>query len=164
MKFQKIFFLLFILILAFGFLNSAKAESKTLAGYVYSETAGWISLSCENTNSCNIIDYKVVEDNSRKLSGYGWAQNGGWVNFNPNFGGVNVNYDGVLSGWAYSENNNWLNFDKAKNISAGDLQNEITKAQDLFSSNNLTDDSVASLLNSLCSKFLSNSECATLSN
>jgi hypothetical protein len=162
MKPQKIILLLLIPILAFGFSNSAKATSQNLSGYVYSDTAGWISLSCTNTNSCNTISYKVSEDGNGKLSGYGYSQNGEWVNFEPNFGGVNVNPDETISGWAYSEKGDWLNFDSAKNISANDLQNEITSAKDITNSDDLSDAGTMSLLNSLCGQFLTSSECSLI--
>ena len=156
---KKIIILSAIIFLSIGIYSSALAATQNLTGYIYSDTAGWISLSCANTNSCSSVDYKVSEDVSGKLSGYGYSQNGEWVNFNPNFGGVNVNSDGTLSGWAYGQTSEWINFNFEKIISAGDLQNEITSAKDITNSDDLSNAGTASLLNSLCNKFLSASDC-----
>ena len=156
---KKIIILLIAIFLSIGIFSIAQANSQNLSGYVYSDTAGWISLSCVNTDSCNTVDYKVTKDSNGKLSGYGFSQNGEWINFNPNFGGVNVNSDGTISGWAYSEKGDWINFDSAKNISSNDLQNEISSAKDVANNDDLSSVGSASLLNSLCNKFLSASEC-----
>jgi len=164
MKNLKIILLLAIAVLVLGFSNSAKAAGQDLSRYVYSETAGWISLNCENTNSCNSVDYSVSNDASGNLSGYGYSQNMGWVNFNPNYGGVIINLNGTISGWAYSERGEWINFNSTKNISGNDLQNEISATKDALNSNNLSDADTMSLLNSLCNKFLSASECDIINN
>ena len=156
---KKIIILLIAIFLSIGIFSIAQANSQNLSGYVYSETAGWISLSCANTNSCNTISYMVSLGNNGKLSGYGYGQNGEWINFNPNFGGVNVSSDSTISGWVYSEKGDWINFDSAKIISSNDLQNEISSAKDVANSNDLSDAGTMSLLNSLCNKFLSASEC-----
>ena len=153
-----------IVFLALGFSSSARAASQELQGYVYSETSGWISLNCKNTNSCDSIGYRVLEDATGKLSGYGYSQNNEWINFNPNFGGVNINSNNELSGWAFSEKGDWVNFDNAKNISTNELQNEITSAKATINNNSLSDDGAMSLLNSLCGKFLSASECDIINN
>ena len=67
MKLSTIILLLLIPILAFSFSNFVKAANQELSGYIYSETAGWISLNCSNTNSCNTVDYKVTKDSNGKL-------------------------------------------------------------------------------------------------
>ena len=156
---KKIIILLIAIFLSIGIFSIAQANSQNLSGYIYSDTAGWISLNCSNTNSCNTISYKISQDAKGKLSGYGFSQNGEWINFNPNFGGVNVNSDSTFSGWAYSEKGEWINFDSAKIISSNDLQNEISSAKDVANSNDLSDAGTMSLLNSLCSQFLTSSEC-----
>ena len=159
MKFKTIILLTLISILTLSFSNSVKAVSQEFSGYVYSETAGWISLSCTNTNSCSTIDYKVTKDNNGKLSGYGFSQNGEWINFNPNFGGISINSDNTISGWVFGQTSEWINLNSAKIISANDLQNEITSAKDITNSDDLSDAGTMSLLNSLCGQFLTISEC-----
>ena len=158
---KKIIILLIAIFLSIGIFSIAQANSQNLSGYVYSDTAGWISLSCVNTDSCNTVDYKVVNKNG-VISGFGYSQNNEWINFNPNFGGVNVSSDGSISGWAYSEKGDWINFNSAKNISANDLQNEISSAKDVANNDDLSSVGSASLLNSLCNKFLSNNDCDLL--
>ncbi len=140
---QKIFVLSALILLSLGTFSIAGAVSQELSGYIYSETAGWISLSCVNTNSCSTVDYKVITDDSGKFFGYGYSQNSGWINFNPNYGGVGVASDNLLSGWAYSEKLEWVRFDGAKIVYLNELRN-------------ITD------LNSLCNKFLSAEECAII--
>ena len=162
MKPQKIILLLLIPILVFSFSNFVKADSKELFGYAYSETVGWISLNCANTNSCSTISYKVSQDARGKLSGYGFSQNGEWINFNPNFGGVKNNSDSTISGWVYGQTSQWINFDSEKVILVGDLQNEISSAKDVVNSNDLSSASTMSLLNSLCNQFLTSSECSLI--
>lgn len=162
----KIISLLAIAVLVLGFsgypLGRAKAAGQELQGYIYSETAGWISLNCSNTNSCSTIDYKVSEDSSGKLSGYGYSQDGEWINLDPNYGGTIINSDGTMSGQAFADKGEWLKFDSAKIISAGDLQNEIISAQTAINSDDLSDAGAMSLLNSLCSQFLTSSECSII--
>ena len=136
---KKIFILSAVIFLSIGAFSVANASGQNLSGYVYSESAGWISLSCANTNSCDKINYKVSVDDLGKLSGYGYSQNQGWINFNPNYGGVSIGSDNSLSGWAYCEKAEWLSVDGAKIVYLNDLQN-------------ITD------LNSLCKEFLSSSE------
>jgi len=164
MKLKKIILLLLTSVLALSFFNPVKAASQELYGYIYSETAGWISLSCANTNSCNAISYNVSEDSSNKLSGYGYSQNGEWVNFNPISGGVDVNSDGTLSGWIYGQTSEWVNLNSEKVISLSDLQNEITSAKDITNNDSLSDTGTMSLLDSLCGQFLTSSECNLINN
>lgn len=156
---KKVIILSAIIFLSVGIFSVARADSKELSGYIYSDTAGWISLNCSNTNSCNTISYKVSQDVKGKLSGYGFSQNNEWINFNPNFGGVNVSSDSTFLGWAFGQTSEWINLDSAKIISANDLQNEIVSAKDITNSDDLSSASTMSLLNSLCSQFLTSSEC-----
>ncbi|MCX6721435.1 MAG: hypothetical protein NT026_02430 [Candidatus Staskawiczbacteria bacterium] len=161
-------FVLAIVFLSIGVLTCSvafvSAESRNLFGYVYSESEGWISLSCENTNSCNTVDYKVFKDDNGKLSGFGFSQNGLWVNFNPNYGGVSINSANELSGWAYSESSNWLRIGFARIFSVSDLQNKTTFTESVLGSSNLSGADLMSLLNNLCNQFLNSSECSVLIN
>ena len=161
---SKLFLISIIILASIGFYSVANASTQNIAGYIYSDDAGWISLNCSNTNSCSSIDYKVSEDSIGNLSGYGYSETGGWINFNPNYGGVKIDLNDNISGWAFSENTGWVSLDGSKIISANDLQNEIASVSSQVSNNNLSADSEMSLLNSLCSKFLSVSECNVLSN
>jgi len=156
------FYVLALIALAFIFPVSATAISQKLAGYIYSETAGWISLSCANTNSCDNISYGVLQDEAGKLSGYGYSQEVGWINFNPNFGGVSLNTDGSFSGWVYPQTQTWLRLESAKIISATELQNSVESLQSAMKndSSDLPSQSTMSLLDSLCKKFFSASQCA----
>jgi hypothetical protein len=72
---EKIFILSVVIFLSMGFWSIANADSQELTGYIYSESAGWISLSCANTSSCGLINYNVIIDASGNLSGYGYSQN-----------------------------------------------------------------------------------------
>lgn len=54
----------------------------TLSGYAWGENVGWISVSCENTGSCENVDYGVTIDGEGNFEGYAWGENIGWINFN----------------------------------------------------------------------------------
>ena len=149
--------------LGLGFCSAANADTN-LAGYVYSEDIGWISLSCANTNSCGTVNYGVVTNNNGSLSGYGFSQNKEWVNFNPNYGGASVKPDNSLSGWIFAEKTGWARIDGVKVVSLNDLQAEVTLAENTINSNNLSTDSTMSLVNSLCGQILTNSECNEINN
>jgi hypothetical protein len=89
-----------------------------LAGWLWSESFGWISLSCQNTASCAAVDYGVKNDGTGRLSGLAWAENVGWIDFAPSIGatpvpGAGVRIDpasGRFSGHAWSENLGWIRF------------------------------------------------------
>lgn len=81
-----------------------------LTGWLWSENAGWISLSCANTASCGTSFYGVANDGTGRLSGYAWAENGGWIDFAPFGGGVVIDGNGFFGGTAWGENIGWLNF------------------------------------------------------
>lgn len=84
--------------------NGVQVRNNELIGFMWSENAGWISLSCKNTESCERIQYGVVNDGEGHLSGHAWAENIGWINFNPTGGGVTIYSDGAFGGLAWSEN------------------------------------------------------------
>ena len=155
---SKIFILFAGLLLSVGIFSCSfghvAAAGQQLTGYIYSDDAGWISLNCSNTNSCDSIDYSVLADSNGNLSGYGYSQNYGWINLSPNFGGVVVLADSSLSGYGYSAAG-WVKIDGAKVFSINDLQNEAASAKKIIDNNNLSDVETMSLLNSLCNKILS---------
>lgn len=80
-------------------------------GYAYSETLGWISLNCKNTNTCSTTNYSVTADDYGTISGTAYGENTGWINFNPpNVIGVSIDTNGDFSGWAYGESIGWISF------------------------------------------------------
>lgn len=86
--------------------NVTVSDSK-LSGYAYGENIGWVSLNCENTNTCNSINYGVLNDGNGDLSGYAYGENIGWVDFNN----VSISStDGIFSGYAYSPNIGYISF------------------------------------------------------
>ena len=53
-----------------------------LAGYGWSENVGWINFSCENTGTCDTVDFGVKIDGKNGIfSGYAWGENVGWIRF-----------------------------------------------------------------------------------
>ncbi len=91
-------------------LSIPPAFGQALAGFLWAENVGWISLSCENTASCAKVNFGVKKAGKGKLTGFAWGENIGWVNFAPS-GGGGVTLDpasGQLSGQAWSENGGWV--------------------------------------------------------
>ncbi len=94
----------------------AQVSSENLTGFIWAENIGWISLSCQNTESCGTVNYGVDSDGEGNLSGYAWGENVGWINFDPNVPndsndyGVKIDPDGNFSGYAWGENIGWINF------------------------------------------------------
>src|SRR5487761_23732 len=78
----------FILFIPFGRpfpVNHAYAGSgDALFGDAWSETIGWISFNCTNTNEggCGSSNYGVNVDANGNFSGYAWSENEGWISFN----------------------------------------------------------------------------------
>ncbi|MCC6199094.1 hypothetical protein IT401_02695, partial [Candidatus Nomurabacteria bacterium] len=57
------------------------AATQNITGWFWSSTAGWVSLSCQNTNSCSEVSYGVIEQADGLWTGYGWSDNLGWLRF-----------------------------------------------------------------------------------
>ena len=160
---KKNIVLFVIILLSIGLWGGCvNAIGQELQGYIYSDGAGWISLNCVNTNSCDSVDYKVLKDNKGNLSGYGYSENDGWINFNPNYGGVTIASDGIASGWVYSEKGDWVRIDQTKVVLAEDLQAEAVSAENIITGQDLSSVNTMSLLNSLCNKIFSAAECASI--
>jgi hypothetical protein len=96
-----------------------EVEDTRLAGYIWSENVGWVSLSCENTNNCSTIAFGVTNNESGVLSGYGWSENSVWISFsceNANSCdsakyGVTIDPStGEFAGYAWGENAGWISF------------------------------------------------------
>ncbi len=108
--------------------DGAEVDGFKLTGYIWAENIGWISLSCENTGSCETVAYGVTNDGLGNLSGYAWAENVGWISFScdntsscPTVG-YNVAIDPVtakFSGYAWGENIGWICFDYAISTTYG---------------------------------------------
>ncbi len=84
------------------------------AGHGWSESIGWIDMSCENTASCSEVNFGVKKTASNKLEGYAWNAAIGWISFACENGGVGgcesanygVTFDpatSVMSGYAWNE-------------------------------------------------------------
>jgi len=96
-----------------------EVEVSKLTGYIWAENVGWVSLSCENTSSCDTVYFGVTNDGSGSLSGYGWGENVGWISFScENTGGcgtvdhgVTIDpFTGEFGGHAWGENVGWIAF------------------------------------------------------
>jgi hypothetical protein len=62
-----------------GVINDGTGE---LSGYGWGENVGWISFSCENTGTCDTVDYGVTIDRATgEFSGRAWGENIGWITF-----------------------------------------------------------------------------------
>lgn len=83
--------------------------SHNLSGYAWSDTIGWISFNCTDTNSCGTSDYGVgVSESNGTLFGYAWSSNIGWITFNqnelsgcPSGSCIASLSNGTLTGWAH---------------------------------------------------------------
>ena len=99
--------------------------SSQLAGFMWSEVAGWISLNCVANGGANCAssgNWGIVNDGNGNLSGYAWGENTGWISFYCGNTGLtncatNGNYrvvinptTGQFSGFAWSQNYGWLQF------------------------------------------------------
>lgn len=86
-----------------------------IAGWIWSQNIGWISLNCYNNNSCGQSNYGAnVDSGSGLMSGYAWSENIGWISFNNSdligcpsgtceariIGGLTGTFPKVVTGWA----------------------------------------------------------------
>jgi hypothetical protein len=104
------------------------AEAAT--GWLWSANSGWISLSCENTGSCDSVDYGVLNNGDGQLSGYAWSPNLGWISFSCADSnscdsvdyGVQVDpVSGEMSGFAWAANAGWISFSCADTESCSNV-------------------------------------------
>lgn len=74
-------------ILCFAVPAVQAGEFENVRGWVWSGTAGWISLNCVDPGTCDTVDYGVTfEDvpgnkNLATLSGWAWSETMGWICF-----------------------------------------------------------------------------------
>lgn len=87
-----------------------EVSDSLVLGYMWMENGGWLSLSCQNTGSCDRVEYGVRNNGYGALSGYAWGENIGWVNFSPVGGGVSIGQSGDFTGRAWGENVGWITF------------------------------------------------------
>ena len=99
-------------------------------GWLWSANSGWISLSCENTDTCAAVDYGVLNDGTGQLSGHAWSPNLGWISFSctdsSSCGSVDYGVEvdptsGEMSGWAWAANVGWISFSCTDTASCGSV-------------------------------------------
>lgn len=93
-----------------------------ISGWMWGAATGWISFTCENTNSCASSDYKVTIDREGYLSGYAWGPQAGWVNFAPTGAGnqtVRIMANGDFVGYAWSQVFGYISFNCSNDSSCG---------------------------------------------
>ena len=122
--------------------SGMRVKLLTADGWLWSETVGWVSLSCVNTGSCQMTDYGVQHDGSGVLSGYAWSENAGWISFScqntgscasVNFGVTFDPLSGDFRGHAWSENLGWINFACENSLSCGDVDFGLRTSLNLLS-------------------------------
>jgi hypothetical protein len=68
------------------FLSPNRAHSDTttpLTGWAWSDTIGWISVSCSDLNTCGTVNYGLTMNANGTLSGMAWSDSIGWISANP---------------------------------------------------------------------------------
>lgn len=101
--------------------NSTITDYK-ISGWMWGAATGWISFTCENTNSCASSDYKVTIDREGYLSGYAWGPQAGWVNFAPTGAGsqtARIMENGDFVGYAWSQVFGYISFNCSNDNSCG---------------------------------------------
>lgn len=103
-------------------IGNVEVLSDKVTGYAYGSNIGWISLNCLNTNTCNSINYGVINDGNGNLSGYAWGENIGWIDFS----GISINESGEFTGYAYSSNAGYVSFNCANTNTCSDINFKLT--------------------------------------
>ncbi len=78
-----------------------------ITGYAWSDSTGWIDLSCTNSGMCGTSNFGLWVDNSGNISGCAWSDSQGWISASPSdlTGCPNgtctavINSNGSFSGW-----------------------------------------------------------------
>jgi hypothetical protein len=160
---KKIFVFVALLFLGVLTFSTAKAETKTLTGYVFLDN-NWISLNCIDEDLCATTDYKVLSDENNNLFGSAYSEVTGLINFNNDFGGVKINLDNEITGLAVSEKTGLIYFNGAKNVLFDNLNNTVSSAEtqiNLINSNtaSISESEIMQLLKQLCEAVFGKSQC-----
>lgn len=62
---------------------ASQGAGTPLTGYAWSDTIGWIDLTCQNTSGSSCGTWGIYVSDTGALSGYAWSENVGWVSANP---------------------------------------------------------------------------------
>jgi len=54
-----------------------------ITGYAWSETIGWIDLSCQNSGVCGANPFGLYVDAAGNVTGCAWSENVGWISASP---------------------------------------------------------------------------------
>jgi hypothetical protein len=95
----------------------SQVSSTAIAGYIWSDTIGWIDLNCLNAGTCGANPFGFSLDGNGILSGYAWSDNIGWISANasdlagcPTSPCTATIQGGALNGWlkaTAADNNGW---------------------------------------------------------
>jgi hypothetical protein len=103
-------------------MEGVEVSEDTLTGWIWCENIGWVSLHCENTASCETVEYGVEQEGGGPLSGFAFSENAGWINFNPETAGVSIDPDtGEFGGYAWGENIGWVSFSCEDSSTCGNV-------------------------------------------
>ncbi|PIR12762.1 hypothetical protein COV49_04495 [Candidatus Falkowbacteria bacterium CG11_big_fil_rev_8_21_14_0_20_39_10] len=88
-KFLILGFIIILIIAVYGCFKfganpetAMAATSDNVAGYAWSENAGWLSFNCADTGSCETSDYGVhINQADNNFNGYAWSDSLGWISF-----------------------------------------------------------------------------------
>jgi hypothetical protein len=136
MSYRKVHFFIFSIILFVSFFAltsfaSAARPITELKGWAWSSNIGWISMSCENQNTCATRDYRVsVNQDTGALTGYAWSDNVGWLQFGG-LSGFPIGTNTVAANATLSEQNTltgWARF--CAGTTAGVCNNTMTSRTD----------------------------------
>ena len=85
--------------------DAGDSTGGAVTGYTWNDTAGWISMNCDQTshggsNQCGTSNYKVTINSSGDFSGWAWSDAVGWIS-------VNCSNPGTSCPPNYKMNTNW---------------------------------------------------------
>lgn len=111
-----------------------------VAGYLWSDTIGWVSANCSNDDSCATADYQLEVAEDGTVSGYAWSERIGWISAEvsdvsgcPSSPCTPTLVDGELAGWfralagGTAQSGGWDGF-----ISLSGSNYGVTEADDVF--------------------------------
>ena len=62
---------------------TANTSGARITGYAWSETIGWIDLSCQNSGVCGTNPFGLYVDAGGNVTGCAWSENVGWISASP---------------------------------------------------------------------------------